>query len=176
MTWQDYNKHYESVIGPLRARERDFLTCTVGYGQMALRSALLLNGGGLLAIPAFAEIIGDIWAKGVCPVALSLGAFVLGLTVAAISIALSFFVFLAAQENVGHEIARQATWITNKYTAVQQGTPLPSLPSASSEETASLRRTQILQGIAIGLGLLSLFAFVVGTLVGLWIILGTPPD
>ena len=65
----------------------------IAYGQAALKSAMLINGGAAAALLAF---IGNIWAKGVAPDAVSsltssIAFFAFGVLVAAVGTAGSYF-------------------------------------------------------------------------------------
>ena len=54
-----------SAIDPLQAERKGWYDHAVGYGQMSLRSLFILNGSALIAVPAFAEMLGDgLWARG----------------------------------------------------------------------------------------------------------------
>jgi len=63
--WLDrLDRHQSKTIDPIRALQGQYLDHAVSYGQMTLRSALLLNGGALVALPAFAEVVDSIRGTG----------------------------------------------------------------------------------------------------------------
>ena len=101
------NKKFEADIAVFRAEHErnlarykaqqlyavELFRSVIGYGQAALKSAMLINGGAAAALLAF---IGNIWIKGVSPDAVNsltsaIAYFAFGVLVAAIGTAESYF-------------------------------------------------------------------------------------
>jgi len=73
------------------------LNASAGYGQLAVRSAMLLNGGALFAFPAFISSTGKLAIISDTLVLLSGGSFIAGIVFAAIC---SYLAYLNFQFNV----------------------------------------------------------------------------
>ena len=113
--WYAHVEAWRINVEPLETRLSDFLNHTVGYAQLGLRSAFLLNGGGLIAAPTFAELLGSIWSRGQLPALTMFGAFVAGLILAGGSTLFAFFEFRAGQGILVKEIHRTKTYLDRIY-------------------------------------------------------------
>lgn len=156
---------------PLQREAQTILGHSVGYAQMGLKTALLLNGGGLIAIPAFAELTGTIWARGFWPPMISMSSFLLGIICASIAIALSFFVFLNFDGAKGFEIARVTADTSRRYKALENDEPVPDANSERDEmEQKFENRAYRIQKWAIGFGIAPLVLFIIGSVSGAYIL------
>ena len=174
--WYLENERWRSEIEPLRQMLTSHLDHTVSYGQMALRSVLLLNGGGLLAVPAFAKLYGSMWGQGTIPVLITIAAFALGTIFAGGGIACSFFSFLALQNMILETIERTAKGLKLEFSEEPQKDDLDVLGKLTKKESKSQKSAGRFDFWAKFCGLSAFFLFLVGALVAFYIISGGPPE
>ena len=174
--WHAFIEAWRTEVNPLQAQASQRLGFTVSYAQLGLRTALLLNGGGLVAAPAFAELLGSIWSQGFWPPIIAMGAFTLGLIAAAGATVLAFFEFLYARTVTEFEIARVAEDLNDRYEAAMRREPIPKRRTdPGDEERSAQRRAARWGGWAILLGLSSLVFFLIGAFFGGYILAGGGP-
>lgn len=107
-TMEAYKANLNSWISSIQQnheRNLEMLRATIMTGQMALKSALLVNGGASVAMLAFA---GNVWGENHLPLilgqlALSLFCFTLGVLVAAIATGLAYL----SQGGFGGEFSKK---------------------------------------------------------------------
>jgi hypothetical protein len=98
--WRDAMDRYRAIMEPLERRHDRFIDYAVEYGKAALRTALELNGGGLIALPSLGTLFGSIWSQGTFLPELGILCFVAGLVAAALGYTFAFFHFQAFQRAI----------------------------------------------------------------------------
>ena len=174
--WTAFVEAWRTDIEPLRDRRADHLKYAVSYGQLALRSIILLNGGGLLAAPAFAQMFGSIWSQGFWPPTIAMVAFTLGLICAVGATIFSFLGFLKLQVVSQHEINRTAKRLRGLYKTLSTNEPPPDQPTGPTpEEKSAQKDTNFHNFWAIFLGLMSFGLFITGAILGAYVLAGGGP-
>jgi len=169
--WHDAMEHRREVMGPLQRKYEAFLEHTVEYGRAALRTALELNGGGIIALPSLGSLFGSFWAHGRALPAIGVLAFLLGLVAAATGYAFSFFHFMDLQGWTMQEMSRKANFLNAQFNATAAGQPIPKEDETPTEDETRFRnRASANQRAAIGVAVLSLFAFIVGAIITAYIL------
>lgn len=74
-----------------------------GYAKVAIQTMFLLNGGALIAFPAFAQLLGTAFKDHVTIALLSIGGFVFGLVLIAITTLLAYLSMAADAEAVNQK-------------------------------------------------------------------------
>lgn len=82
-----HNERWNINVGAVQKNEMAASGSAVDMAKLTLRSAFLMNGGALIALPAFGQLVGSI-SKGY--LVFALGAFVLGLVVTSIATLASY--------------------------------------------------------------------------------------
>lgn len=136
-----------------------------GYAKVAIQMTFFLNGGALIAFPAFAQLVGTSLSKHMDFALASIAAFVVGLFLIAITALLAHL-----------SMAADAGAILEKEEYVKAGLNQSLAPDVQKSgydkirENAEVVRGQLFgrairfNGWAIGLGITSILAFLVGAL------------
>ncbi len=170
-SFQNFEKHWEAVVGPHMLRAKDALGHTVAYGQMYLKAMLVLNGGGIFVVPAFAEALGDLWGTGHIAPVVAVSCFIFGVVSAATSTGLAFYAFLCLQGHYTVAATRAGAALNNQYRSiVVDGKWVARDDAPSADEKKWVRRARSCDLVAQGFGWLSGFAFIAGSLAGVYII------
>lgn len=155
----------------LMSREQSY-----GYAKIAIQTTFLLNGGALIAFPAFAQLIGTGFRDHVGWALTSIGGFILGLVLIAITTLLAYFSMAADL---------QATAQREEY--VKAGLNQSQAPKADKskyekirEDAESARKRHYDFAIrfevwAVYLGIASIVSFVFGALCAARVLLGVSP-
>ena len=133
------------------------------YAQSALKAAFLLNGGALIAVPAFQRLIDSHGQAGWYNLSNILALFVVGLIFCTIA---SLFAFLSAQ----HETNLAATWfeyatdlVTAQFRRAADSTiALPDEAAHLKSVRKFRRRSSLYRQLAICSGVLSIGGFGAG--------------
>lgn len=178
--WQAHVDRWQLVIEPLQAQQREWISYAVSYGQIALRSGFILNGGAIIAVPAFAQMLGvGLWGEGVGLPFTAISVFLAGLVLAAAAAACASFAMTSYAHYTTEKIRRVAVFIQTSYQSPPKGRET-SAAQTYGEETTTERAFQDKgrrwEAIAIIFGSISLVAFVVGATIGAYIIAGAPPE
>ena len=133
------------------------------FAQTAIRSMFLLNGGALIAFPAFAELVGTEFHQNIWEFLLSTGGFVLGLVLIVATTLLAYMAMDAdaaairqRQEIVKIDLNRSHApeWYSNE---VKQ-----ARVDAEAAENKSAGLFKVLSSWALALGIGSIAAFLFG--------------
>jgi hypothetical protein len=67
------DKYHRDTLSPIREKADRIVNYTVEYGRLALRTALELNGGGIIALPSLVRCLDQFGTMDtLCRLALSL--------------------------------------------------------------------------------------------------------
>jgi hypothetical protein len=143
----------------LRADSRSNYESAVKFADAGIKSAFALNGGGLIALPAFVALfkvdpqLTRNWIIGAGAV------FVVGLICAALT---SFFGYLSAMiAHESNEVSIQATGATYAAAYQQQPASPGTVQSLQQRSTTLAKRTDKLRNVAVASAIASLICFVV---------------
>ncbi len=160
-----YRDDLEFAAAPLRADRIENYQAALKFADSGIRSLFVLNGGGLVALPAFLALfkievrIAAVW------VLLGGALFVLGLITSALTTLLSYWSAMAAMESMYLQLTNSGALYARTYGQVP--TPATDEEIASTDRDAQrLERTSIrLRTWAVIAAIVSLAAFVGGTTV-----------
>ena len=172
-------QRHRSAIDPLQAERKGWYDHAVGYGQMSLRSLFILNGGALIAVPAFAAMLGDgLWTRGVEWPFYGFLAFMSGLVLCATATFCAFFAMTRYGHRTGETIERVGAVLESDF-IVQLGGKRPADESPRTTKTKKEKRFgeigALWETAAIIIAILSFIAFITGAVIGGYIISGAPP-
>jgi hypothetical protein len=158
-----YRADLEFATNYLRADSRSNYESAVKFAEAGIKSAFALNGGGLIALPAFIALF-NVNAQLARNTIIGAGAvFVFGLIFAALT---SLFGYLSAM--IGHESIEntiQATGTVYAAAYQQQPTSAATVQSLEQRSKALSDRSVLLRNIAVAAVVASLLCFVVGALI-----------
>jgi hypothetical protein len=166
--WESRVKRFEQI--------RDAaLGHTVSFIQMYLKSMLVLNGGGIIAIPTFAEAVGSMWATGQLLPLAAISFFVLGVITASAATFGYGRAYVRWQNRFNEGAMRASREVWEEYEAALAGNTLQmSDPLVMSDiEDAAYKEATIRQKIALCLSFCSLVMFLFGAVAGVYVIAGT---
>ncbi len=174
-----YFQRKRSAIEPLQAERKGWYDHAVGYGQMSLRSLFILNGGALIAVPAFAAMLGDgLWARGVEWPFYGFLAFAFGLVLCATATFCAFFAMTRYGHRTGETIERAGAVLESDFIAGLGSNP-PADETPRTTKTEKEKRFgkigALWETAAIILATLSFIAFIAGAVIGGYMISGAPP-
>lgn len=168
--WDGYIGHRQRNVDPFTQYAKDALANTVSYAQLCLKTLLVLNGGGIFIVPAFAEHIGSIWAVGLLPPLFAIGSFVLGTLTAVFALAAAFYEFLNLQLHFRAAANRMAIAIDAQFKAYRAGQLINRDDAPSADEKRFERKSIRWEAAAQVFAWLSLFLFIFGSLNGVYIV------
>jgi hypothetical protein len=171
--WRDAMDNYHAVIEPLERRYDRSIDYAVEYSKAALRTALELNGGGLIALPSLGTLFGSIWSRGTLFPELGVLCFVAGLVAAALGYAFAFFHFQADQGWIVEQKTRLAASINKRFEATLSRIPMPnddSTPTQAENRHWAWARGLQLAGIAMAIT--SLITFIAGATITAYVLAG----
>jgi hypothetical protein len=172
--WHDAMERYRAVTEPLERRYDRFVDYAVDYGKAVLRTALELNGGGLIALPSLGTLFGSIWSRGILLPEVGVLCFVAGLITAALGYAFAFFYFQAMQGWTMEQKTRLEASQNKQFNAAVRGDPIPE-ENVTVTEAENRHRTQArrLQWAGIAVAIISLIAFIAGATITAYVLAGT---
>jgi hypothetical protein len=98
--WRAHTERWDAEVAESENRAWDATKIAAEFGKLGLQSAILLNGGALVAIPPLMQWLNDIGRTKVVPIA---SWFFIGLLCAAVSVVFAYINFSAlAQANYGY--------------------------------------------------------------------------
>jgi hypothetical protein len=166
---QQYRDDYEFAIGPLRDGARSNYEAALKFADSGIRALFGLNGGGLIALPAFAALFKTDMHAAAVWIVCAVVAFVVGLTSAALTCLFGYMSAMTTLEATHNTLAATGTKYTRHY---QQ---LPETPTTADEiktaEDAAARlttRSIRLRILAVALSIVSLLAFIIGACFAGW--------
>ncbi len=173
-----YFERRRQAIEPLQAQQRAWIGHAVSYAQLALRAAFILNGGAIIAVPAFAEFFGDgLWAKGAVWPLFALSAFLFGLILCGCATACAFFAMTNYSKQTNEVMGRAAGQTEHDFRRALSGEQKSSTVDFGKETTEEQKFREAgaswEQG-GIILGVLAFVAFVLGAGAAVYILSGAP--
>ncbi len=170
-----YLRRMESTIKPRQEAAERSRTFTFEFARMALRSMFLLNGGALIALPAFAEMLGGIKPETADAFTWSIGSFVIGLVLIAFA---TLFAYIAMNTDVGG-IRQEILWRAIDINADYKPPDDPQKSKDERDNAIKLSKkcgtwARRFRAIVIVLGLGSLGAFINGALQGASVLTAMP--
>ncbi len=165
--YEAFLRRLETSIKPREEAAERSRTFTFEFARMALRSMFLLNGGALIALPAFAGMLGGIKPETADTFIWSIGSFVIGLVLIAVATLFAYIAMDADAEGIRQEIL----WRTIDINADYKPPDDPQKSKDEREEAIKLSkncgtRARKFRAIVIVSGLGSLVAFINGALQG----------
>ena len=174
-----YFQRKRLAIEPLQAERKGWYDHAVGYGQMSLRSLFILNGSALIAVPAFAEMLGGgLWARGVEWPFYGFLAFAFGLVLCATATFCAFFAMTRYGHRIGETIERVGAVLESDFNVQLGGQPTTDEALRTTKTKKEKRFGEIgalWETAAIILATLSFCAFIAGAIIGGYMISGAPP-
>jgi len=162
-TTRTYLERWRTEVQPVHEEKERSREMAFGFAKMAIQTMFLLNGGALIAFPAFAGLVGAAFKEHISIFLLSAGGFVTGLVFIAITGLLAYISMDADTEAI-----RQREEIV-KIDLIKAQNPDGFTPDmqkiqdeAKQARDASYQRAVGLRRRALGLGIGSMFAFVFG--------------
>ena len=157
-------ERWRTDVGPLHEAAERSRDMTFGFAQMAIRSMFLLNGGALVAVPAFAELVGAAFQENLTAFLLSGLGFVTGLILIAITTVLAY-----TSMDADAEAIRQDQEVV-KINLNRSENPKSYTDKVKKQQSAAEaarqkfgRRSTKLRAWALWLGVGSMGAFIFGT-------------
>ncbi|MCH9053838.1 MAG: hypothetical protein IIA72_22755 [Proteobacteria bacterium] len=165
--YEAFLRRLESSIKPRQEAAERSRTFTFEFARMALRNMFLLNGGALIALPAFAEMLDGIKPETADAFMWSIGSFVIGLVLIAAATLFAYIAMDADAEGSRHEILWRSIDINADYKP-------PDDPQKSKDERENAiksekkygTRARKFRAAVIILGLGSLGVFINGAIQG----------
>lgn len=143
-------------------RSRDFSN---QYAKTALQSVFLLNGGALIAFPAFGQLVGAAFNEHLSFVIASLAGFVVGLMLAVLATLLGFLALDAdAQSSYYKAWDRQRQYAKVQFPDTYDGEMEAERVEFERTSDKFRKKFQSHRRLAIGLGVSSLGAFIWGAI------------
>lgn len=169
--WSSYDSYWQSNVRYLADRAEQALGYTVGYAQIYLKAMLLLNGGGIFLMPAFAQRLGSLWTTGLFPPVATITLFVAGVLAASAATACGFFEFLQLQEFFSAGSSRMATAINKQHQQfIAEKKLLPLDLTQSEKEVQSWNKSRWWDRLAIFFGWATVVCFILGSVGGVYIV------
>lgn len=169
--WSTYDQYWRTNVGAFQRRAEESLTITVEYAQIYLKSMLLLNGGAIFIVPAFAEHMGSLWATGWIAPMMMIASFVLGIAFTVGALVCAFYEFLFLQQHYNASATRMGLAIDRQYKSIvidrkwieRDDTP-------SKDESSSWKNAFAVDKWARRFGWACGILFIFGALMGVYII------
>jgi hypothetical protein len=149
---QPYHEHR------LMSREQAY-----GFAKTTLQTIIVLNGGALIAFPAFAQLIGPTFQQNITWSIISIGLFVLGLVLGALSGLLSYLSMSADADSLYYEEeAAKADLNKSMANSDAQGSYESIRNEALNKQKKSHGKAYTLAYWAIRFGIFSILSFMIG--------------
>ena len=168
-------RRLETSIKPRQVAAERTRTFAFEFARMALRNMFLLNGGALIALPAFAEMLGGVKPETADAFTWSIGSFVIGLVLIAAATLFAYIAMDADAEGIRQEILWRTIEINADYRPLDD--PQKSKDERDNAQKLSEKcgaRARRFQAFVIVLGLGSLGAFINGALQGASVLTAMP--
>lgn len=145
-----------------------------GFAKLAIQMMFLLNGGALIAFPAFAQLVGTGFRENVDLALFSIGGFVLGLALIAFATLLAYISMEADTEALGQREEYVKLGL-NQSQVPDKDKPEYDKKRADAEEARKRHfgRAMRFRAWSMGLGISSLVAFLVGVYFATMVLSGT---
>ncbi len=173
--YEAFLRRLETSIKPREEAAERSRTFTFEFARMALRSMFLLNGGALIALPAFAEMLGGIKLETADAFVWSTGGFIVGLVLIA---AATLFAYIAMNADVVG-IQQEILWCTLDISADYKPPDDPQKSKGERDNAIKLSKkcqtwARRFRAVTVVLGLGSLGAFINGALQGASVLTAMP--
>jgi hypothetical protein len=169
-----YRADLEFATNHLRDDSRSNYESAVKFADAGIKSTFALNGGGLIALPAFVALF-KLDAQLASNWIISAGVvFVLGLISAALT---GLFGYLSAM--LGHESFQETIQATGaKYAAAYQQQPVLAADVQAMEQRSKILsdRSTRLRNVALAAAVMSLLCFIIGAVISGCLLIGFRPS
>jgi hypothetical protein len=160
---KQFRDDYEFAVGPLRDNVRANYEGALKFADSGIRTLFSLNGGGLIALPAFAALFKTDMHTAAVWIVSAMVAFVIGLTSAALT---SLFGYMSAMKSVEatHSLlSATGAKYARHYQQAPETTTIGDEIKASEEAAGQYTTRSIrLRTLAVAVSIFSLLAFIVG--------------
>ena len=160
---------WRTNVGPLEQRADALGRHAVAYGQLAIRNVFLLNGGAIIAVPSFAQLVKTPLNDSITLFLVSMGSFVLGLCLITASALFAYLNFIAAQQIAQLDAGHMRTVLNRDKRKLAEVAPPDDYKS--NREALIDRQNWTARG-SIGLGLAGGAVFVVGMVFAMLVLAG----
>lgn len=143
------------------------------YAKMTIQTIFWLNGGALIAFPAFAKLAGAEFSAHLTRALTSIGCFVLGLVLITVTALLAYFTCVTESTmTAAHREHAKLLHHLGRDSEEKNGKWKEGMAAATKIANTHQRRAFRLQWAAIASGMLSLLAFVAGACVAGTVLVG----
>ena len=160
-----YQERWKTHVDPILSLAETSRGMAHDYAKMALQTMFFLNGGALIAFPAFAQLLGKSFWLAPRLATYSMAAFVVGLAAIATSTYLAYLAMDKDAESIRH------WWEKVRSEISLEADPTSSLADwktlAGSSQKRMLRASHWFRRLSLAasvLGVASMFAFVAGAI------------
>lgn len=158
-----FREEMEFATGPLLVTSRMNYESAMKFAETAIKGGFLLNGGGLVAVPAFVALVRVKESVSLAPLTWALVIFALGVLFAWLT---SIFGYFSARRGEASAMAEYEGTRLN-YTLVWNQSPqTPPTQAEISSEAEKAKRywglAQTLTKVAVGCGIASVLGFLIG--------------
>ncbi len=164
-TTRTFLERWRTDVKPLHEHRLMSREHAYGYAKLAIQTMFLLNGGALIAFPAFTQLLGTAFKDHVTIALMSIGGFVFGLVLIAITILLAYLSMAADAEAVNQKEEYVKLGL-NRDQVADDKKPEYDKKRATAEKERK-RKYELATRLALwglGLGVGSLAAFVFGAI------------
>ena len=161
-TTRTFLERWRTDVQPLHEHRLMSREHAYGYAKVAIQTMFLLNGGALIAFPAFAQLLGTAFKDHVTIALLSIGGFVFGLVLIVITTLLAYLSTAADAEAVNQKEEYVKLGL-NRDQVADDDKPEYDKKRATAEKERKRhygRATRLaLWGLGLGVGSLAAFVF-----------------
>ena len=169
-----FRTEWEFAAAPYRSDARMNYESAIKFANAGIKSLFTLNGGGLIALPAFIALFDVDRKKAAFWIIVTAVVYIVGLVGAALSSLLSYISAMAMSESM--VLVQEALmW---KYADLFEQTPPakpPDIPAIEARSNALSRRSIYLRMTAVLLAFASLLAFIVGAAFSMYMLIKFRP-
>jgi hypothetical protein len=167
---KQFREDHEFAIGPLRDKARSEYDGALKFADGGIRSLFSLNGGGLIALPAFVKLFEtDMHGATAWFVGAAILMFVAGLIAAALVSLLGYFSAMKGNESAQLNMTAISTKYATHYGQIPEtSTTEAGIKAAESTAKKHTARSILLRTIAVTSSVVSLVAFITGACLAAW--------
>lgn len=167
-----YLELVKTGVEPIRAAGEKSRDMAFGFAQMALRSAFLLNGGALVVMPAFSEILSHGILQNLWFMLASMASFAIGLVLATTATLFAFHAMDNDSRSLQHRAAEAQTYYRRLFEEADPTRIEASEPTQQGTHDQAFQRWRLR---AIATGVLAIILFIVGTFLAAFVFEGSSP-
>lgn len=134
-----YLEHYKAELEPQYRYSVESDRASVGFAQSGIRSMYILNGGALVALPAFHALLKESPTYTSEPLLWAALAFVIGLALSGITSLLAYLAQSAVSEAVSHVISWRAISVNESYWPREEGKKPTAVEEIDAEKKQAKR-------------------------------------